>query len=352
MTSDLLSQVGRRAVHGCCCVISSGGRSLRQPISASCADTGHRCQGNTIPGTCVRRVIRADTMAKTHRWCFTLNNYSEFELNELKELLIKNATYAIIGEEIGENGTPHLQGYANLGRLHRKTLNIMRKEYSVKAHWEQAKGTDVQNKEYCSKENHFWEHGSPQTAGKRNDLESAIDTLKSTKDMHMVAIEHSSTFVRYHRGLTALSVELFRQPPRDYKTKVVVLTGPPGTGKTRLAHEYANKHHSGSIFAKTRGEWWDGYNNHEAVIIDDFYGWLKHDELLKITDRYPYQVPVKGAFRNFVARIIFITSNSTLPNWYKFDKFDPSALNRRMDIVYEDMVPSLDELEHSIDNLS
>ena len=64
----------------------------------------------------------------------------------------------------------------------------------------------------------------------------------------------------------------------------------------------------GRIYYKPRGDWWDGYKQHECVIIDDFYGWIKYDDLLKICDRYPYQVPVKGSFEQFTSKYIWITS--------------------------------------------
>jgi len=84
------------------------------------------------------------------------------------------------------------------------------------------------------------------------------------------------------------------------------------------------------VYYKTRGDWWDGYKQHKAVIIDDFYGWLKYDELLKITDRYPYQVPIKGGFENFTSEHIYITSNIDVDRWYKFKEYDSAALKRRM----------------------
>ena len=59
------------------------------------------------------------------------------------------------------------------------------------------------------------------------------------------------------------------------------------------------------------------------LMTDDFYGWIKY-ELLKITDHYPYRVPVKGGFRKFTASCI-ITSNSKPDDWQKFEQYNGDA---------------------------
>lgn len=50
--------------------------------------------------------------------------------------------------------------------------------------------------------------------------------------------------------------------------------------------------------------------------MDDFYGWIKYDELLKIADRCPYKIPIKGSFANFVAEWVFVRSNIHPENRY------------------------------------
>ena len=47
-------------------------------------------------------------MARTLGWCMTLNNYTE---EQRVALLATECTYVIMGEEVGEQGTPHLQGF-------------------------------------------------------------------------------------------------------------------------------------------------------------------------------------------------------------------------------------------------
>ena len=45
----------------------------------------------------------------TRRICFTKNNYEESDIDAL--LAEERFSYVIFGLEVGEQGTPHLQGY-------------------------------------------------------------------------------------------------------------------------------------------------------------------------------------------------------------------------------------------------
>lgn len=56
-----------------------------------------------------------DPKLKSRNWCFTLNNYTEFEIRTLKEAIERNKYRFICwGYEVSESGTPHLQGYLEL----------------------------------------------------------------------------------------------------------------------------------------------------------------------------------------------------------------------------------------------
>jgi len=84
---------------------------------------------------------------QSKKWTFTLNNYTQAEVESLKRL--ENVRCMIFGHEIGENGTPHLQGAIIF--LNNKRLNAVR-QISPRAHWEGMKGTWEQSVAYCSKE--------------------------------------------------------------------------------------------------------------------------------------------------------------------------------------------------------
>lgn len=249
-----------------------------------------------------------------------------------------NPAYFIVGKEVGEKGTPHLQGYINFGRLGRRSL-LQVKKILPRAHWEVARGCDADSQKYCSKEGDFVEQGEPQAAGARNDLKAACDLLLEKKKVAAVAKAMPSTYVKYHRGFEALNAIYTDGESRDFKTKVTVLVGKPGTGKSRYALAVAKRDYPDSIYYKPRGEWWDGYEGQDCVIIDDYYGWLKYDELLKICDRYPYRVPIKGGFRQFTAKHIFFTSNCEIAKWYKFEGYTVDAIARRVEEYFIDEIP-------------
>ncbi len=92
-------------------------------------------------------------------WCFTLNNYTENELGALVQLFstLTDKYYYIVGEEIGEQGTPHLQGYIEkkTGRFRPLPLFEVKRNNVQCMHFEKAKGNRTQNYKYCSKDNKF-----------------------------------------------------------------------------------------------------------------------------------------------------------------------------------------------------
>ncbi|AXH74046.1 MAG: helicase [Circoviridae sp.] len=278
-------------------------------------------------------------MAKLQKVVFTLNNYSESDYDRIKLFIELNAVYGIIGREIAPTGTHHLQGFANFGRTNRKTFKILKGESAIgpKAHIEKAVATDEQNKTYCSKDGMYWEHGEVQSPGKRNDLQAVAEAIESGRTIEQVANDFPVQFIKYHRGIQALKSIRDQRHQRKEKTEVHVLIGPPGSGKSRYANAKAIS--NGSTYYKPRGEWWDGYEGQTSVVIDDFYGWLKYDDLLKIMDRYPYQVPVKGGYRQFTSKYIYITSNVDVDRWYKFEGYTTTALFRRIEHYHVDYVP-------------
>lgn len=137
-----------------------------------------------------------------------------------------------------------------------------------------------------------------------------------------ISEDYFPEWLRYRQSFKAYKA--LHCSPRDFKTEVTVIQGPTGTGKSRYCmEEYPD------AYWKTRDLWWDGYEAHETVIIDEFYGWIPFDLLLRMLDRYPLQVEVKGGKVNFCPKRIILTTNKVPSTWYKEAYFP--ALARRVE---------------------
>lgn len=80
-------------------------------------------------------------------WTFTLNNYDEVTMETLETLLKHECDWFVFQEEIGESGTPHLQGTLKLKTKQR--LSQM-KCIDGKAHWEPTRAVKA-SIAYCTK---------------------------------------------------------------------------------------------------------------------------------------------------------------------------------------------------------
>lgn len=231
-------------------------------------------------------------------WCFTVNNYTLGDIHNCQYLL-KDAVFGLFGEEVGENGTPHLQGYVSL--QHPVSMNTLRK-IVPRAHWTVALGTDIQNKEYCSKGKNIYMIGAPKVGqGTRTDLKEIADLIKNKEvTLEDLMFEYPDIYLRYSRSLEKMFNAVMK--PRDCPPQVHWRWGKAGTGKTRYC---IDKHPSHYI--KDGTPWWDNYNQQEAIIIDDFDNNIPYRTLLRILDRYVYQGQVKGSYVQVNSPYIYIT---------------------------------------------
>lgn len=269
-------------------------------------------------------------MSRSKYWCFTLNNY-----NDNDELLLQQYgldgifSYLVYGKEIGDSGTEHLQGYFELpNRLRFNQVKALHHGL----HLEQREGSAEEARDYCMKDNDFIEIGimTGSSPGARSDIMALKASLDDGKSLSEVSDEHFREFLKYERGIR--SYILLHSTPRNWVTEVHVRWGDTGTGKTRYVWD---NHPHESIYCHPGGQWFDGYGNHEVVLFDDFSGsCFALPYLLKLCDRYPMTVPVKGGFVNWAPRKIFITSNLNPEEWYsRAHEEHVAALRRRFTTI-------------------
>jgi len=150
-------------------------------------------------------------LPQSTKWCFTLNNYTPQEYAKFASLF--NPTrfkYITFGKELGESGTPHLQGYLVL--INKARLSTLR-AICPRSHWETAKGSHEQAARYCQKDGDFEEFGVLPSDARGNAsafedfLSWALEVNASTgfaPTEREVAQAFPGLYVRYSRSLMAL----------------------------------------------------------------------------------------------------------------------------------------------------
>lgn len=91
-------------------------------------------------------------IAPAKKWCFTLNNWNEKEYDTILKVISSNSSNIyIIGKEIGENGTKHLQGFIKFP-IKCRPFKIFDNK---RIHWEKCRGSEKDNIIYCSKDGDY-----------------------------------------------------------------------------------------------------------------------------------------------------------------------------------------------------
>jgi len=255
-----------------------------------------------------KTTARSDSR-QSKNFCFTLNNYTTEEHEAIKQWFVSSSIYSIIGEEVGEEGTRHLQGYCSLKAKTR--FPSIKIHLSPRAHIEYAKGDGSSNFLYCSKGGIFWEHGvRPEPAVKKRTRDSlAVEWTESLgkgrEGIQAFATNNPGTYAWSGHVLLRNSLGLAGAQPRP-EIRVRWIYGSPGVGKSRFAHSDLPN----AYIKDPRTKWWNGYLLEKDVIIDDFGpNGIDINHLLRWFDRYKCYVEVKGDMCPLLGDNFIVTSN-------------------------------------------
>lgn len=256
-------------------------------------------------------------------WCFTVNNFTSEEVEALRAS--EGHTYLVFGREVGEKGTPHLQGYVYYPTL--KSLKQM-KSLQARAHWERQRGTPEQAALYCKKDNDFEEFGvvpvqrrlDPVERNKRLRDEPLSDLVESG-ELSMFSVPT----IKRARTILAQEATAYQHDA----VRGVWYWGPPGTGKSHKART-----ENPDAFIKAQSKWWDGYTGQHVVILDDLdtpdYG-----HLMKIwADKWACTGEIKGGTVHLCHRKFIVTSNYHPSKLWEHQPVMAAAITRRFDIIH------------------
>lgn len=210
-------------------------------------------------------------MSRAKNWCFTTNNYNDTHVLRLSTLVEDHkATYLCYGKEVGQEGTPHLQGFIALPKQIRLTQV---RSLIADSHLTVARGTPEQNRTYCSKEGDFVEFGNlPGGKGKRNDLKEFMEAVKSgCTDREQLREEYYGVIARYprfcqdyigdHEACTVPQHPLFRwqeilqeklSREADDREVIFVVDAVGNVGKTWFAKWYCAQHKTAQYMESTK----------------------------------------------------------------------------------------------------
>lgn len=279
----------------------------------------------TIPTS---KAVKDPSKNNGKSWMYTLNNYTPEDEVRLQAI---DCNYHVYGREIGESGTPHLQGCITFARscrfagVHKLIPGHLTRPNSLQ---------DARN--YCMKDNDFFLKDRTKQ-GARQDLEDVCEYIKDGHSIKQTAMKFSSQYVKYHGGFLQLTRLIQNVEPRTTKPIVHWYYGSTGTGKTR------------AVFESEPDLWltadsfthFNGYRNQRASCFDDFRAsFCKFRTLLRLLDRYPCTVNIKYGEAEWNSDRIYITSDKSPYECYSDSVGDINQLIRRIDNIVEFMVDS------------
>ncbi len=249
--------------------------------------------------------------------------------------------FLIYQREVGSGtGTPHLQGYVEFSSTQRMAGGKRILGCGNTIHLERRAGTREQAIKYCEKDESrvdatvpyiFGVRGRLGGQGGRTDLAAVAESARNgatTADMYAA---HPVAMIQYTRGINCMMEHYSKKRKQDVTPIVEIYYGFTGTGKTRKVYD---DYDTDEIYLMPRpGEdgklWFDGYHGQKVILLDDFYSWVKYDTLLRLCDRYPMMLPIKGGFIKNATSIYILTSNQDPDKWYKTIS-DKAAWKRRV----------------------
>lgn len=326
-----------------------------EQISSEQKSEADICYVSKSPATYTKELKHIKSSIRHRNVCATLNNYTDLEYNFAKHFIHNNCSYGIVAKEVGDvEQTPHLQCYFEFSSQ-KTQLSILKNlgedvniGKPIRWYFEERRGTSKQASDYCryadydrkthsgTKLNEFIEAGELSKQGERVDWARAVNDVVQRRDVVDIVKEQPHLLPNL-RSLERLSQLTLKPLRRD--VKVIVRYGSSRTGKSYWAwNNYPD------LYSKPKGAWWDGYNGQKTILLDDFYGDIRHSELLNILDPYPLNLPVKGGFIYAQYDTVIITSNNPPDRWYKFG-LTPQLCNRITECYY---LKSRDDVERVI----
>lgn len=294
---------------------------------------------------------KSQTTTKSRRWCITYHikegdNREELEWGDIFEDKDNKIKYFVGQIEETRAGGKHWQMYVEftdnctMGQVKTRLTDDKKSDM----HLEKARGTAQQASDYCEKEeskaenNRPFKYGRMGQQGQRTDLESVTTSILAGKRMAEIALQDPTTYVKYHKGLHAFKSITSNNKARSH-INIFYWAAATGVGKTQLAKKVASiiGEQECYWYNSGQGKWFDGYDDHKVVIMDEYVFddkkelGIKLGPILTYLDTAPVQVQIKGGTSKLIATDFFIFSNASIEQQYLGEPQRPALMRRIRD---------------------
>lgn len=325
-----------------------------------------------------------ESKGKARDWCFTIHDLGW--ISTIQKWIAEKSgppelDYIISNYEIcPKTRKPHLQGYLELKTGPTTIKNTKRILGCEGAHLEKREARGDKGRalarHYCMKpvkdckckhcfgltkpwreETPTWlefgeykEEKAPEgKQGLRTDLLSLrlAVTLGATDHALMYeSEEYLTTLCRYPKFLPKLREVYAAKQASEIKyeaKRVIVFEGKSRSGKSSSAIAMAEElgYKTYELQRPTGGGnvWWDGYEGQEHVIVNEMSGAYGLEDMKKLLDAYPYKAQVKGGTVIVTAKLVTMTTNIKIEEWwpkyYEMGLVEP-IFNRITERIYID----------------
>jgi len=130
----------------------------------------------------------------------TLNNYTQSEYDILRAECEKSSQYAVIGKELGKEGTLHLQIFIYF-KTQREFSAIKKKNPRAHIERKSSNSTFKQASDYCKKDLDFWEYGTLPADRNVNNWTDIDTDIKEGMSWEDLTSKYPEEAIKYVGGL-------------------------------------------------------------------------------------------------------------------------------------------------------
>lgn len=248
-------------------------------------------------------------------WMVTVFGEEEpqFDEGEMEYLVFQQ-------EQCPTTGKKHYQTYVRF-RVRKRMTTV--KTLMGNVHVEPARSDASTCIAYCTKVD--TRVSSPKEFGQRPTRKRTVMEM-----LHMSVPDILREEPKFWRSVRQLKeAKLALSLPRNTPTETILLTGGTGTGKSKIAH-LISQYLGQAAWMDPDLKWFDQYEGQALAVVDEFRG-CPVSMMLRLSDRYPLRVPIKGSFVEWSPSLMILTSNLTFNDIFGGeDTKTKEALRRRI----------------------